>query len=841
MENTTTTARSRFTPHGGPRRAQSSRLAAACVVAGLLAPLARAHGAAWSNVNPGGGGAFTCVAAGPNGTILVGSDIGGVYRSSDHGASWENIGYLNGGLEKCYVASAAFDPNYGWIVYLGTDGGLYLSTNGGKNFSVKFDDGFWSAVAVAPSDGNIVYAARQSSYNTLDPQIYKSTNQGQNWALVGALPAGTRVIKLDVKPTDPSKLFAVSGYEKLIGSNAARRALFVSGDGGATWTDAHGDSTNQGMTGNPWDATYDPIHPDTIFATSAVGAGNVDESSTWSGFTWRGRQSGGQWTQVSAHTGAIIARYGTGQLLTIDARRDGPSCAECGVFKSVDFGATWTHLSDMKGWDPGWIGSIAWAYNSSFSGMAKTLRRDPSNWAAIYWITPQFVWRSTDWGSTFSSVFTNQSAPGFWTGRGMNNVAPAALSASGSILYAGYYDLGIWRSLDAGSSWQSSNDPSLTGAWAGKGGNCMTIVSDPDRPNMVWASQGATMTTAWLLRSSDSAFPGAWFVTVGVPVAFITGLALDRTSPTDNRTLYVSSNGDVYKSVDDGMNWGMVFNCDSCYANAAAGNRIFSGGPKGLWRSLDGGSNWTELAPATFHLGPNAYTLTQAKWWGPHSILISGDTVWVASFGRYRGLYRSTDVGNTWSLMVQDDFAMKVARDDYGTLFLGSSSATNSGGIGTSGATGVHISKDGGQVWTSLNSGLPWPFAWPIEPMSQGGGSVRLFVGSPGSGIWTTVTSGGVALDVGGAGHHRLGLGGFTPNPARERIAVSFSLPGAGPASLQIFDVAGRQVLRRDVGWMGAGDHVLLLGSGFRPAPGIYTIRLEQGAYSSVTRSVVVR
>jgi len=88
--------------------------------------------------------------------------------------------------------------------------------------------------------------------------------------------------------------------------------------------------------------------------------------------------------------------------------------------------------------------------------------RPASNWGAIYWITPQFVWRSTDWGSTFSNVFTTQSAPGFWTGRGLNNVAPAALSAGGNILYAGYYDLGIWRSLDAGSSWQSSNDPSLT-------------------------------------------------------------------------------------------------------------------------------------------------------------------------------------------------------------------------------------------------------------------------------------------------------------------------------------------------------------------------------------------
>jgi len=89
-------------------------------------------------------------------------------------------------------------------------------------------------------------------------------------------------------------------------------------------------------------------------------------------------------------------------------------------------------VSDMSGWDAGWIGSIAWAYNSGFSGMAKTLRRDPSNWGVMYWITPQFVWRSSDWGASFTNLFTDQVSPGYWKGRGMNNVAPASLAVSGS-------------------------------------------------------------------------------------------------------------------------------------------------------------------------------------------------------------------------------------------------------------------------------------------------------------------------------------------------------------------------------------------------------------------------
>jgi hypothetical protein len=795
-------------------------------------------------VNPGGGGAFTCAAAGPTGTILVGSDISGAYRSTDRGASWTNIGYA-GGLEECFVGAVAFDPGDAQIAYVGGEGGLYRSADGGAHFSLRMSGAFWNAVAVAPSDPRTVYAARLSAYNTTDSRIYRSTDRGLTWSLVSTLPAGTRVLKLGVRPNNAAQLFALSGYEKLMSGAQPRRALYLSANGGATWTDAHGDSSSGGMTGNPWDAAYDPDHPDTIYATSITGSGNPDEASSWSGYTWRGRQAGALWTQLSRHTGAIVARRGApgapAVITSIDVRRDGAGCAECGSFTSSDGGATWSHTSDMSGWDTAWNGDVGWSYSGATTGVSRTLGQDLSNASGIFWVTPQFAWSSTNGGATFARLFTDASAPGYWKGRGLDNVAPAALSASGGMVYAGSYDLGIWRSSDGGASWQQSNDAAFTGAWAGKGGNCMTLLADPARPQMVWACNGEEPDGTRLIRSTASAAPGSWAAPGGVPSGFINGLSLDSQSPSNARTLYVTANGDVFRSVNDGQSWALAFNCDQCYVTAASGSTVFAGGERGLWRSLDAGTTWSEITPATFHPSPSGYELREAKWNGPHDILIANPAIYVANYGSSRGLYRSTDAGASWTRIRADDYARTIHRDAYGALYFGSSSATMAGGVGASGASGIQVSTDAGATWSSLTSGLAWPFAWPIATAPAAGNQVNVFVGSPGSGFYRTTVAGGVPVAVAEPGRHAaLHVEGFQPNPARGHIAVAFSLATSEPAALEVLDLAGRRLVRREVGGMGPGDHLIPLPA-FTPAPGIYVIRLIQRDRSATAAGVVVR
>jgi len=84
-------------------------------------------------------------------------------------------------------------------------------------------------------------------------------------------------------------------------------------------------------------------------------------------------------------------------------------------------------------------------------------------------------------------------------------------------------------------------------------------------------------------------------------------------------------------------------------------------------------------------------------------------------------------------------------------------------------------------------------------------------------------------------------LHGITPNPTRAEFTVAFSLPGASPASLAVYDIAGRKVGTRDVGGLGAGRHTVIFGQQEHLAAGIYVVRLTQDGRSLAARVIVIR
>jgi hypothetical protein len=86
-----------------------------------------------------------------------------------------------------------------------------------------------------------------------------------------------------------------------------------------------------------------------------------------------------------------------------------------------------------------------------------------------------------------------------------------------------------------------------------------------------------------------------------------------------------------------------------------------------------------------------------------------------------------------------------------------------------------------------------------------------------------------------------LALDGTRPNPARgDRMLIHFALPNAEPATLELFDLAGRRVAGRAVGSLGGGRHAVDLAPERRLPAGMYLIRLAQGASQLTARSVIL-
>lgn len=105
-------------------------------------------------------------------------------------------------------------------------------------------------------------------------------------------------------------------------------------------------------------------------------------------------------------------------------------------------------------------------------------------------------------------------------------------------------------------------------------------------------------------------------------------------------------------------------------------------------------------------------------------------------------------------------------------------------------------------------------------------GGPEVFAGE----VWTVTTKPALALL------------GARPNPAPGgRLSVAFVLPTGDPATLDLIDVAGRQVSTREVGSLGPGQHVVDLADASRLPAGVYLIRLHHAQRTLVARAVVMR
>ena len=693
----------------------------------------------WSRTNPGGGGAFNTIGAGPTGIILAASDLSGAYRSLDGGRTWDAIGSFRG-LTVTHVGGLGFDPEDPAILYIGTEEGIFRSDDFGMTFSPVLTHGYVTDIEIAVGNPHVGYAAYHSRYNVADGAVFKTTDRGKTWERVSnaSLPNGLHILELIVDWEDEDVVYLLAGEGRFACGPAA---LYESADGGVTWARLAAD------LGQIADIALDPNNPNILYLTTY---GDVWDpgykciaDDPGGGHLYRGTFDGSwSWEQLTDES-----NLGSRNLLIWPDADDDHAIRVIDMdypelWESTDGGVTWDRIGSKEDWDPGWA-SVDFAYGMSFNGDAKTLGLDLSDPDALLWADSQFVYATRDDGRTFAPLHTDEVASGKWRSRGVDNIVPfdLAINADSTHVYLAMPDLGCFRSDDYGSSWQNCNDADYVGTWEGNGGNSLTVAADPTRPNVVWMTQANEIEghPHTLLRSDD--YGATWTpVGTGLPNGIPSGLSVDPHSAANARTLFITVDGDVYRSRDDGNTWTPVLDCDGCRytaVDAHDGNLVYAGGEAGFWRSTEGGEPGTwEQTGLPEMMGTLGGEFWDVYWEGVAAIRpdpVRRGWVYVAAFGEGRGLYRSKDGGQSWERLLADDYLHDVAISplDPDHLFAACSSALYSGGYDPA-SRGVLYSDDGGQTWTPFNEGLAWPFAvvLAVDPNPPH----TLWLGSPGTG-----------------------------------------------------------------------------------------------------------
>ncbi|MDX1674878.1 MAG: hypothetical protein R3314_08800, partial [Longimicrobiales bacterium] len=197
--------------------------------------------------------------------------------------------------------------------------------------------------------------------------------------------------------------------------------------------------------------------------------------------------------------------------------------------------------------------------------------------------------------------------------------------------------------------------------------------------------------------------------------------------PDNENVMYVAvGSGGVWKTTNAGTTWEPIFDGQTSYSigsvtlDPSAPDIVWVGTGEnvggrhvgfgdGIYRSTDGGRTWRNMGlEASEHLS---------------TIIVhpeDSDVVWVAaqgplwSPGGERGLYKTTDGGETWRKVLGDDdwtgatdIVMDPRNPDRLYAATWDRHRTVAAYLGGGPGSGIHKSEDGGETWTQLRTGLP--------------------------------------------------------------------------------------------------------------------------------------
>jgi photosystem II stability/assembly factor-like uncharacterized protein len=657
---------------------------------------------------------------------------------------WRMIGPFRGGRTRA-AAGVPSQPN---VFYMGqVNGGVWKSDDYGRTWNPIFDREATQsigAIAVAPSDPNIVYVSSGEGLHRPDLSvgdgIYKSTDAGKTWTHMPGLRDGQQIPALAIDPRDPNKLFAaVLGHPY---GPSEERGLYRSSDGGQSWQRVITKDENTGAS----DVEIDPSNPDVVYASMwEAREGPWEDNNVFNGpggGLFKSTDGGSTWHPLTSGLPKDLSQIYVA-IAPSDPRRLYATLAtasgKLNVYRSDDGGDNWTQATN----DPRPSGRIG-------GGDLPIPKVDPKNPDLVY-VASTVTMRSSDGGNTWSGF---RGAPG---GDDYQNLWINPNNGDIILLVS---DQGAIITVNRGQSWSSwYNQPTA---------QLYHAIADNSFPYRVCAGQQESGSLCINSRGNDGAITFRDWRPVGVieygyvapdplnldlvygagrtevtkfhwptgQVQDITPIPLrngkyraNRTeplmfSPVDPHVLYYATNV-LFKTTDGGSSWqeiskdltrespGAPTSVGSMHNKGAENQRgviyslapsfksldtLWAGTDDGLlWITHDGGKNWADITPK--ELTPwSKITQLSASHFDENTAYASVSRFRINDTHPY--IYRTHDGGKNWKLITAGlpEFGpVDTVREDpvrKGLLFAGTENS-------------VWVSFDDGDHWQPLQLNLP--------------------------------------------------------------------------------------------------------------------------------------
>jgi photosystem II stability/assembly factor-like uncharacterized protein len=691
------------------------------------------------------------------------------------GVRFREIGPFRGGRAIAVAGSAAQPSTY----YFGsTGGGVFKTTDGGANWRPvsdgQFATGSVGAIAVAESDPNVVYVGMGEACIRGNAShgdgVYKSTDGGRTWKNMG-LADTHHIGAIRVHPKNPDVVYvAALGHQ--FGPNE-QRGVFRSTDGGKTWKQV----LTRGPKAGAVDLSMDPTNPNVLYAgfwEVYRTPYSLESGGPGSGI-WKSTDGGDNWTDLSKNPGlpkTVLGRIGvTVSPANSDRVWAIVEAEEGGVFRSDNGGRNWTRVNSDRN-----LRQRAWYYTHILA--------DPKNADTVYVLNTGF-YKSQDGGRTYTSFATpHGDNHGIWIApdnpeRMINsNDGGANVSTNGGrtwtlqnqqptaqfyrVITDSEFPYGIYGAQQDNSTVtiKSRSDDGQIGErdWHDVGGGeSGWIAPDPRDTNIVYAGSYGGLLTRYDHRTQSLRNVSPWpdnpmgYPASDIKYRFQWNYPL-LFSVHDPKVLYAAAQV-LFRSTNEGMSWEVISGDLTRNEKSRQGSSggpitkdntsieyystiftvaespltkgvIWTGSDDGLVQvTRDNGKTWSNVTPRDIPEWAQINSIDAS----PHE----AGTAYVAAT-RYKSddfrplLYKTTDYGKTWTLIVNgipSNAFTRVIRED-----------PNKKGLLVAGTeTGLYVSFDDGANWQSFQLNLP---ITPITDLTFQKRENELVVATQGRAFW---------------------------------------------------------------------------------------------------------